>query len=313
MSDRIRRFPHPSMRTIVGIAGVLLSAACSTAPSGSVGARTSTPADSEKPSPAPSPVECPGGECLPAEDLPGWRRIFTDDFAEPVELGRWSDCSFDAFVCLGLPEPYRNNWWAFLGGWTDHGTGLYSPSRVLSVSGGVLDFFIHSEDGAHLVAAAVPLLNGPGGSLGRLYGLYAVRFRADSLRGYKIAWLLWPDSEVWPRDGEIDFPEGNLDAVIEAYLHHRDGTASDDQAGYSSGVRVASSWHTAVIEWTAGRVVFLLDGRVIGAPMERIPDTPMHWVFETTTALDGSEPDDATQGHVQIDWVAVWEVDKPVE
>jgi hypothetical protein len=34
-----------------------------------------------------------------------------------------------------------------------------------------------------------------------------VRFKTDSMHGYKGAWLLWPASEVWPRDGEIDFPE----------------------------------------------------------------------------------------------------------
>lgn len=250
---------------------------------------------------------------MPLGELPGWRQIFTDDFMEPVAPGEWSDCSFESFLCLGLPEPYRDRWWAFLGGWSDHGTGLYSPSRVLSVADGVLDFHIHTKGGVHLVAAPVPLIHGRAGSLGQLYGRYAVRFRSDSLHGYKVAWLLWPDSETWPRDGEIDFPEGSLDAEIEAYLHRQDGRAANDQAGFHSGVRMAGEWHTAVIEWTSAAVKFILDGIVIGAPMDRIPKTPMHWVLETTTALDGTVPDDGTEGHVQIDWVAVWELIAPVE
>jgi hypothetical protein len=52
-----------------------------------------------------------------------------------------------------------------------------------------------------------------------LYGRYSVRFKADPLAGFKIAWLLWPDSGVWPRDGEIDFPEGELDLTIYGAAH----------------------------------------------------------------------------------------------
>jgi len=42
---------------------------------------------------------------------------------------------------------------------------------------------------------------------GLLYGRYAIHFKADPVPGYKTSWLLWPDSEKWPQDGEIDFPE----------------------------------------------------------------------------------------------------------
>jgi hypothetical protein len=266
-----------------------------------------TPASSS-PAATPSPTRaCPSGECLPIGDLPGWRQIFTDDFAEPVAPGEWSDCSMDPMICRGLPEAYRDRWWAFLEGWTDQANGLYSPARSLSIADGIMDVYVHSVGGVHLAAAPVPLIHGRNGALGQLYGRYAVRFKSDSLHGYKVAWLLWPDSETWPRDGEIDFPEGNLDGIIEAYLHRRGATAGNDAAGFSSGVSLSGAWHTAVIEWKKDSAVFILDGRVIGATMERIPDTPMHWVLEVTTALDGTVPSDGTEGHVQIDWVAVWE------
>ncbi|MGB7538085.1 MAG: glycoside hydrolase family 16 protein [Anaerolineales bacterium] len=250
---------------------------------------------------------------MPVGDLPGWRQIFTDDFTDPVDLGEWSDCTIEPMICGGLPESYRDRWWAFLEGWTDQANGLYSPSQVLSVADGVMDIHLHSQKSMHLAAAPVPLIHGRDGSLGQLYGRYAVRFRSDALHGYKVAWLLWPDSETWPRDGEIDFPEGNLDSLIEAYMHRRDATAGNDAAGFSSGVRLSGEWHTAVIEWKKDSVVFILDGRVIGATMDRIPNTPMHWVLEATTTLDGYEPADETEGHIKIDWVAVWKLIKPVE
>jgi hypothetical protein len=277
---------------------------------GSRGA-ASPPADFPATAAESATPNCPSGECLPIGDLPGWRQIFTEDFREPAPPGSWDDCTVAAFRCGALPPAYRDRWWAFLEGWTDNASGLYSPARVISVSGGAMDLFLHSVGSTHLAAAPVPLIHGPAGPLGQLYGRYAVRFRSDSLHGYKLAWLLWPDSEVWPRDGEIDFPEGNLDGPIEAYLHRRDAAEGNDAAGFASGVGLSGPWHTAVIEWTSESVVFLLDGRVVGATRERIPNTPMHWVLEATTTLDGYEPADETAGHVRIDWVAVWEVNGP--
>ncbi|MBN2177560.1 MAG: glycoside hydrolase family 16 protein [Demequinaceae bacterium] len=250
---------------------------------------------------------CVSGECAPVGDLPGWRQVFVDEFDGTVAPGQWSGCTFvEPLTCSGLPEPYRDRWWAFLEGWSDNANGVYSPSRVLSVSGGVLDVSIRTEDGVHLVAAPVPLINGIDGPLGQLYGRYEIRFCADSLPGYKIAWLLWPDSEAWPRDGEIDFPEGNLDGDIEGYVHRQDGAAPNDQDGFFTGVPVSGEWHTAIIEWSPDLVVFILDGDEIGTTTNRIPTTPMHWVLEVTTSLDGHEPDDVTEGHVLIDWVAVY-------
>jgi len=74
---------------------------------------------------------------------------------------------------------------------------------------GVLDNVIHTENGVHMVSAPEPVI--PGGNPGVPYGRYVVRFRSDAIAGYKTAWLLWPNSDNWPTDGEIDFPEGNLD------------------------------------------------------------------------------------------------------
>ncbi len=308
------------MKRVLGLfCSVILLAACNAFQTGSPVSPSEMPAPTDasgsgdSPQPTLPSAECPSGECRPTGDLPGWRLIFADDFTVPVALGQWSDCSLEPMICRGLPEPYRERWWAFLGGWTDNANGLNSPSKTLSVADGILDIYLHTEGGVHLVAAPVPLIHGRAGPLGQLYGRYAIRFRSDSLHGYKVAWLLWPDSETWPRDGEIDFPEGNLDATIEAYLHRQDGTAGNDAAGFSSGVRLSGDWHTAVIEWNSDMVNFILDGKVIGATMDRIPDTPMHWVLEAYTAFDGTVPDDETAGHVQIDWVSVYALNGPVE
>jgi hypothetical protein len=236
----------------------------------------------------------PSGEALPVGDIAGWRQIFTDDFTTDVPIG-------------SFPSAVSSTWSAYQDGWTDTSkNGRYEPSKVVSVAGGMMDLFIHTEEGVHMVSAPVPKLPGAVGTGGGLlYGRYAVRFRADPIRGYKTAWLLWPDSEQWPRDGEIDYPEGNLDATIAGYMHRMNGTSGGDQDAYETQTTY-TSWHTAVLEWTAASCKFILDGNVVGTSTSRIPSTPMHWVIQTETALDGTVPADAVEGHVVIDWVAVW-------
>jgi hypothetical protein len=219
-------------------------------------------------------------------DVPGWRLVFQEDFATPARPG--------AFL-----STYRN-FGAYPWGWLDTSKrGHYDPG-ILSVSGGILRIHLHtSSDGVHHVAAPYPKL--PGGS-DQLYGRYSVRFRADPVDGYKVAWLLWPESEVWS-DGEIDFPEGDLTRTISAFMHYVGNPADQDYFG--TGAHFAS-WHVATIEWSPSRVAFSFDGRVIGTSTRHVPVEPMHFVLQTETEL-GSEPvPSTTSGDVQLDWVSVW-------
>jgi hypothetical protein len=255
------------------------------------------------------PANCVSGECLPVGDLSGWKQVFTDDFTSSVPLGGFSGCDAGARSCAGLPADVRAKWFAYPDGWKDSSTGTYMPSRVMSIQNGLMNLYLHSENGSRLVSAPVPIIPGAVGSEGGLlYGRYAIRFRADLLVGYKTAFLLWPDSEVWPRDGEINFPEGDLAgtpwSTMYAFVHHQGATTSSDQDWYGSGVPYGN-WHTAVIEWLPSRVSFLLDGRTIGTSTSRLPNTPMHWVLQTPTT-DAILASLSTGGNVQIDWVAVW-------
>jgi hypothetical protein len=236
----------------------------------------------------------PSGAAMPLGDLPGWHQLFTDDFTTDVPVG-------------SFPSAVSDKWSAYPDGTKDtSNNGTYEPDQVTSVQNGILNVHLHTQNGTHMVAALLPKLPGaPGREGGLQYGRYVIRFKADTIAGYKVAWLLWPDSENWPYDGEIDFPESNLDGTINAFMHHQDGTSSSDQDAYPTNARY-SSWHTAVIEWLPTRVTFILDGNVIGNSTARIPNTPMHWVIQTETALGGSVPSDSIAGNVQIDWVAVY-------
>ncbi len=247
----------------------------------------------------PASANDPSGEPLPAGDRPGWRQVFTDDFSTAVPRG-----SFPAAVSA--------KWDAYSGFKDTWGNGTHDPGKVVSVSAGLMNINLHTENGVHLVSAPVPKIAGHASAYdGLTYGRYAVRFCVDqpaNLAGYKTAWLLWPDSEPgypggnWNR-GEIDFPEGNLNGTIEAFMHYKGNPRTQD--AYSTTARYGS-WHTAVTEWTPQSVKFLLDGVTIGATTNTavIPSTPMHWVLQTETTQ--TAPADSANGNVQVDWVAIW-------
>lgn len=244
------------------------------------------------------PVASPSGEAMPSGDLPGWHQVFADDFTTDVPIG-------------SFPQAVSSKWDAYPDGWHDtSGNGTYYPSRVISVAGGVLSIHLHTETvggaSVHMVSAPEPKIPGAMGSEGGLlYGRYVIRFKADPVQGYKTAWLLWPDSELWPQDGEVDFPEGDLDGTFGAYMHRQNGTSGGDQDAFDSS-NTYSSWHTAALEWTAQSINFMVDGASIGTSTAAIPDTPMHWVLQTETALGGTAPSDGAEGNVQIDWAVVY-------
>lgn len=234
----------------------------------------------------------PSGQAMPVGDVGRFTQIFKDDFTRNVALGSFGKAN-------------ATSWGAYDDGWKDTSkNGTYSPSKVLSVKGGVLDMNIHTENGVHMVSAPVAKINGAGRPEGQLYGRYVARFRSDNLPGYKIAWLLWPDTDNWD-DGEIDFPEANLDGRIEGFMHHKG--APREQDAYSTEVSTRG-WHTAVLEWTPEYVRFELDGKQVGKSTDRklIPSKPMHWVLQTETALSGPAPAAKVAGHVQVDWVSVY-------
>jgi len=168
-----------------------------------------------------------------------------------------------------------------------------------------MNLYVHTQAGIHMVAAAVPTIPGAHGSGGGLlYGRYVIRLRADPVPGYKVAMVLWPDSERWPIDGEIDFPEANLDGPILGFVHHQGGTSPNDQTEFSTQATYGQ-WHTATVTWLPSGISFQLDGQLIGTALARLPDTPMHLIIQAETAIGGPVPTDAAAGNIQIAWLTI--------
>jgi hypothetical protein len=256
------------------------------------------------PEPIPASEPSPISLAMPLGDLPGWRQVFAEDFTEgdvpiggfpgPAYGARWSANYFD-----GTPDTAAQR---FPKGERKSG---YYPSKVLSIHDGVLDMFLHTENGVAMGAAPSPII---GGAIQRpwnsqVYGRYSVRFKADALAGFKLAWLLWPDSKQWPQDGEIDFPEGDLSKVIYAALHGVEGGVHETEV-HRPNVPYGD-WHTATTEWSPGRIEFFLDGRSIGVSTSLVPNKPMHYILQTESCSPNC-PLPETSGHVYVDWVAIW-------
>lgn len=214
----------------------------------------------------------------------GWREVFREDFDTPVPAGQFPGTT------------YAKRFTVYPDGWSDtSGKGRYAPSKVLSVADGSLRWTMQNPDGTPLGAAVLPTLP----TYGQIYGRYTVRFRADAVPGYGLAFLLWPDSEKWPRDGEIDFPEGPLDGKMKAVAHYatEKGTFKefDTDAGFNS-------WHTATIEWSPDLVTFTLDGSIVGQSTTMVPTRSMHWVLQTgTDAL--RQPALHSKATIEVDWL----------
>lgn len=260
-----------------------------------------TPAAPRERVPSPNPTRTT--DVNPAGDLPGWKHVFLEDFtAGDVPLG-------------GFPGPlYRDRWSAGYkdgtpdtAGQVNGGKTGYYPTKVLSVRNGMLDWFLHTENGISMGAAPAPKFpndaKNPPRPNSLLYGRYSVRYRADSLPGFKTAWLLWPDSGVWPRDGEIDFPEGDLSMTITAAAHFMSLDPKRFEQFFTD--KRPTDWHIATTEWRPGHLEFFIDGVSIGVSTTDVPSTPMHFILQTESCLPDC-PAPATQGHVYLDWISMW-------
>jgi len=242
-----------------------------------------------------------------------WVEVFNDEFT--------SVCAEGAFITTyGTGSARANKWSAYPSDYlTTYGqaaaTGDHYDQNNISVVSGVtgatgnaMKMRLYRDGAGKCVGAGPePLFNN--GTPAQLYGRYEVRFKADTaVAGWNTAWLLWPTSEIWPRDGEIDFPEGGINGTMSAFMHRQDGTSGADQDVYPTTTTYAD-WHTAIIEWSPNRCVFILDGVTIGTSTSRVPNTPMRYALQTENNNGPTQPPAgaAATANVYVDYVKVFD------
>ncbi len=218
-----------------------------------------------------------------------------------------------------FPAAVSTNWDAYPTSYSDtRGAGYYDP-RVISISGGVMTLNMRRETNASRtrVAAPVPKYSGGAGAHPRWSSVRYGQFEYDQRivsadPGFKCAWLLWPDSRQWPRDGEIDYPEKDLTTnTVRGFMHRQDATVGSDQYATPMQTIVKTNWNTYRIEWTPNLCQFFLNGTMIGSTTLRVPNTPMHLVFQTETVLHGPTPLPGATAVVQLRNVRIWKYVAP--
>ncbi|MCZ4517768.1 ricin-type beta-trefoil lectin domain protein [Rhodococcus ruber] len=252
--------------------------------------------------PAPSAADNPGGVAAPQGDLPGWKQIFVDEFTKPSAPGSWAnDCDPSEIVYTGNEG---QQWRTYPTCFPDtYDKRPYRPDAVLSTDNGALEYHLRQVDGMPAGASISPVIDVD--SQYQTYGRYTARFKVDSpdLDEYYVAWLLWPQSEKWPEDGEFDFPEGSLAGNVGGF-HHFAGEGS-----CANGCKLAATdvgarftdWHTYTMEWSPGRIRYILDDTVVLDTTDFVPSTPMRWELQTETKGSGN-----SEGNLILDWASVY-------
>jgi beta-glucanase (GH16 family) len=217
-------------------------------------------------------------------DPVAWRPAGGDEFGGALNKGTWS--AYDS------------------GG--GFGNGLRKPDAV-SQANGILTITgtAHEGDG---VSGGVRYADG------QLYGRYEFRARTDRGKGFSAAILLWPDSEQWPRDGELDImeaPTPNRD-VAHTFVHYAVGDSDRSVHGAHPGDY--TRWHTFRMDWLPDRITWYVDGVERFETTDRtvIPTKPMHPTIQLDQGpkvnwMDG--PDESTPAEVklQVDWFRIYE------
>jgi len=240
-------------------------------PTSTPSATTEPVAPTETPSadPTPAPVAEQADPATLAPDL-----SFVEDFDTPALAGQ-------------LSAAYQQAWQPY----PDGTSGIYEPSKTVSVHDGVMDVQLGG-------AGAAGTFGSPTGAYDHVGGTFSVRAKATGGDGNGAAFMLWPSSDKWS-DGEIDFPEGNFESSPSAFHHSMTPGQEAERVQLPTGVSWRD-WHTYTVDWDPGKsVTYEVDGKVIGTVTHDVPTTEHRFMFQTGNW--------GASGHLLIDWVATTE------
>lgn len=296
--------PRVVTGTVIAVLGVLVLTAgvawprepaahhpAAARPTATATARPSLAPTTLAPSTVDSPQGTPTASGPPA--VPGWTLVDYDDFTgDRLDRGRWA--------------VYDNK--------STNGVSTWSPGMV-TVADGELRIAGQGRnaDGRGNVSGGLCWCKGVGS---QTYGMWQVRARFEAGVGYGQALILWPTSDNWPDEGELDFVEtphaDRRDAALTVHW------GADNQIDYRWVDGDFTQWHTYTVIWKPGLVQMLIDDHVYyDSSTSRAhpvaPDHPMHLAIQQEPGpLDAPDwvpppnaktPDTVT---LHIDWVRLY-------
>ena len=172
-------------------------------------------------------------------------------------------------------------------------------------------------DAGSLVSGGMALHSQP-----QTYGRYTVRVRTepDPDRVTTGVVLLWPESDTWPEDGEIDWYGGWRDRFartpIDLVTHYVvDGVHEADETtllGTDGEPVDGARWHTYTLDWRPDYLAVSVDGgrpNIVTTDPARIPQ----WNMVVTIQLDaweapyapGRQPTISSPVSMWVDWLRI--------
>jgi hypothetical protein len=199
----------------------------------------------------------------------------------------------DEFNYVGSPDPGK---WSAYNGPGHAGQGLRRPS-AFQVDGNKL---IVTGDEAGTTGGMAARFDR------RLFGRWESRMRVppgDSQ--YHPVLILWPDSENFPCDGEVDYAETTAASDgIDFFLHY---SCSNRQTFARTSVDLAQ-WHNYAVEWTPSCITGFIDGAewFRDCTATHVPRTPMHQTVQLDYFPNGSSG--VKRSTMEVDWVRTYDL-----
>lgn len=295
---RYRHHWHPPMNGQPSSGPTASASATASATPTPTPSATASATPTETPTPEPVASAAPVGSTMPTGTLVSngttWTQVYAEDFLTNAPLGSVAS----AYPKLGFYQSGKDT----------SGYGQYAPNQVLSVSNSMLDFHLRSVNGQPLATAILPDNYAP-----HVHARVSVRYRADAISGYKFVGMLWPSSNVW-NEGEIDWPEGDLTRKARPasaiagtlgqgksggpiFLPPQEMFAATDQ----------TQFHVATTEWTSSAVRFYWDDTLVAEVTQGVPTKPMRVTLQAETWINQGAPSTSSDGHVEIDWITIYE------
>lgn len=193
--------------------------------------------------------------------------------SETAVLRGWGAVvSGDEFNYSGAPDAQK---WSVYDSPGHAGNGLRKPSAI-TVSNGALRIDGDAQGTTGGMSAKFDK------GLGK-YGRWESRMRT-SIRDpqYHPVMILWPDSNNWPCDGEIDFAEGTKDTTQIGFYNHY---SCSNQQTTAKRVIDTTQWHNYAVEWSESAVIGYIDG--------------VEWFRDENSA---HQPPGTMHQTIQLDW-----------
>lgn len=201
-------------------------------------------------------------------------RVFRDDFTNG--LGNW-------YTWSGHPggEP-QDNW----------------DAKHVTIGKGVLN----------LVSTVDHTSGGVGMKQTFTYGTFRWRSRRDRGDGISCIALSWPEDNVWPAHGEIDWIEDDPTGIPNSFattVHYAGADGSNQFVQNHVAGLDLTKWHVWEAVWSAGKITLSCDGKqVVKQIGTHVPTTPMRLDFQAEW-VGPAVPTKTSR--FQIDWVEVWQ------